>query len=243
MLQTNNQESSFANPLIDFVVDSATQLISQVLEAEVDDFLAQQSSLLDRYGRARIVRNGYLPQRLVKTAVGRIPVRIPRIRDRLAADQSGAIKFTSKIIFPYHRRINIGTSPINRYLIGMKNADIACTISGLLGAKVNNIPATVLARLSDAQSEDGANLKPLAGKSFCYIWVDRVEDKSVSESRPPSLIVAIGENETGHKELIFVLDEQIQDDLLYRTVLKKLSELGIAEGKPFVAISNECWKN
>ena len=242
MLQTNNQESAFANPLNDFVVDSATELISQVLEAEVDDFLDQQSSLLDNYGRARIVRNGYLPQRLVKTAVGRIPVKIPRIRDRLAADELGTIKFTSKIIFPYQRRINIGTAPINRYLMGMKNADIPCIISGLLGAKVNNIPQTVLARLANTL-KDGSHLKQLAGKNFCYIWVDRVEDKTANEARPTSLIVAIGENETGHKELIFVLDEQIQDDLLYRTVLKKLSELGIAEGKPFVAISNECWKN
>ncbi len=243
MLQTDIQECAFANPLIDFVVDSATQLISRVLEAEVDDFLAQQASLLDQHGRARIVRNGYLPERLVKTAVGRIPVRIPRIRDRLAADEAGAIKFTSKIIFPYQRRINIGTSPINRYLIGMKNADIACTISGLLGAKVNNIPSTVLARLTNAQSDSRANPPRSAEKSFCYIWVERVEDGANNESKGTPLLVAIGQNDTGRKELLFVLDEQIQEDLLYRTVLKKLSELGIAEGKPLVAISNECWKN
>lgn len=243
MYQTDIQQSCFANPLIDFVVDSATQLISRVLEAEVDDFLAQQAAHLDRHGRARIVRNGYLPERLVKTAVGRIPVRIPRIRDRQAADEAGAIKFTSKIIFPYQRRINIGTSPINRYLIGMKNADIACTISGLLGAKVNNIPPSVLARLSGPPRDNRANWPRSPGKKFSYIWVDRVEDESVAEPNNTPLLVAIGENDTGHKELIFVLDEQIQDDLIYRTVLKKLSELGIAEGKPLVAISNECWKN
>ena len=143
MLQPNDQECGFANPLAEFVVHSATQLISKVLEAEVDDFLARQASLLDKDGRARIVRNGYLPERLVKTAIGRIPVKIPRIRDRRTADDAQAIKFSSKIIFPYQRRINIGGSPINRYLIGMKNDDIACTIAGLLGAKVNNIPATV----------------------------------------------------------------------------------------------------
>jgi transposase-like protein len=241
MLQSNNQEGGFANPLIDYVVCSATQLISQVLEAEVDDFLAQQSALLDHEGRARIVRNGYLPERLVKTAVGRIPVRIPRIRDRLAAAEAPAIKFSSKIIFPYQRRINIGSSPINHYLIGIKNDDIACTISGLLGAKVNNIPAAVLARLSSIRADYRANLKGLVGKHFSYIWVDRIENRSANGSKSSSLVVAIGENDKGEKDLLFVLDEEIQDDSLYRIVLAKLSELGIADGKPFVAISNDVW--
>ncbi len=52
--------------------------------SEVGSFLAEYRQERDEIGRQRLVRNGYLPEREIQTGLGGVPVRLPRVRDRVA---------------------------------------------------------------------------------------------------------------------------------------------------------------
>ena len=90
-------DQKFGHDMLTEVIRSgARQLLSLAVEAEVASFIeSHQQSLSD--GRARLVRNGYLPEREVTTGIGPVTAKVPRVRDR---DCSGEekIKFESNII-------------------------------------------------------------------------------------------------------------------------------------------------
>jgi putative transposase len=47
------------------------------VEAEVVEFLGRHRGERDSTERARLVRNGYLPERTIQTGVGAVPVQAP----------------------------------------------------------------------------------------------------------------------------------------------------------------------
>ncbi|MDA8372699.1 MAG: transposase, partial [Actinomycetota bacterium] len=87
----------------EFVSDAITELlrahaqtlIAAALEAEVASVVAQLKA-----SGANVVRNGYLPERKVTTAIGDVEVKVPRIR---AKDGAG-VNFTSALVPKYLRR-------------------------------------------------------------------------------------------------------------------------------------------
>ncbi|PWT97707.1 MAG: hypothetical protein C5B53_07665 [Candidatus Melainabacteria bacterium] len=230
--------SEFQSPLTEFVIRSASRLVSQILEAEVEEFLSSHAQLSDEKGKPRVVRNGYLPIRQVRTALGKVPVRIPRVRDRSKGPVSERIKFSSKIISPYQRRTNCRGHFINQFLTELGKGDLVEAAAALLGSRQSAVTPAIVSRLKDAT---GTRSK-LEEKRFRYVWVDRVREEIDPISSPSALIVAIGETDWGEKNLLLVMEQQSAGSNLYRTLVEKLSELGIS-GQPFVALSNECWAN
>ncbi|EDZ48206.1 transposase, mutator type [Rhodobacterales bacterium Y4I] len=71
-----------ADPLADLIRSGARQLIEQALEVELSALLAQFSQETTEDGRARLVRNGHLPERKIMSGVGPVAVKMPRVRDR-----------------------------------------------------------------------------------------------------------------------------------------------------------------
>jgi hypothetical protein len=59
--------------------------------------------MTDDNGRQRVVRNGYLPERVILTCIGPVEVKVPRSRDR-EGTETDKIEFNSNIIPPYLRK-------------------------------------------------------------------------------------------------------------------------------------------
>ena len=78
--------------LTEVLREGARTLLAQAIEAEVAEFLAGHAAKRDAAGRARLVRNGHLPERTVQTGIGAVTVKAPRVRDR-----SGELRFSSSI--------------------------------------------------------------------------------------------------------------------------------------------------
>jgi len=74
----------------------AQGLIEKAVETELQLLLDQYDSVTDWDGRKVVVRNGYLPEREVPTALGPVPVRVPKVRDR----SGSGIKFNSALMPP-----------------------------------------------------------------------------------------------------------------------------------------------
>ena len=96
----------------------ARHLIATALEVEVTEMVNELKSA----GRD-VVRNGYLPERSITTAIGDVEVEVPRIRSR---DGNGSINFSSKLIPPYLRRSkSIDAWVAYAYLKGISECDKA----------------------------------------------------------------------------------------------------------------------
>jgi transposase-like protein len=213
-----------------------------MLEAEVEEFLLNHAQLADDTGKPRVVRNGYLPERKVKTALGKVPVKIPRVRDRAKVAGLERIRFNSKIISPYQRRTNARGHFINRFLTELSRGDVVEAAAVLLGSKRQMVTPAIVNKLKDAyQTGTGAKAK-FEDKHFRYVWVDCIREEAEIPSAASPLIVAIGETDWGEKDLLLIMEQQSSGLNLYRMLIDKLSELGVS-GQPFVALSNQCWAN
>lgn len=69
-------------PLMDLLRLGAQRLIEQAIEAELAVLLEAYATDKTDDGRARLVRHGHLPEREIVTAIGAVPVKVPRMRDR-----------------------------------------------------------------------------------------------------------------------------------------------------------------
>jgi Transposase, Mutator family len=67
--------------LDDLIQRGARQIIQQAIEAELATLL-EQGNVKTLDGRRAVVLNGYLPEREVVTAIGPVPVKVPKVRDR-----------------------------------------------------------------------------------------------------------------------------------------------------------------
>src|SRR3954453_13773296 len=83
--------------------EGARRMLMQVVEAEVEAFIAAHADLTDGQGRRRVVRNGHAPERHIQTGIGPLAVSRPRVRDR-GGDGSGPVRFSSAVLPPYLRR-------------------------------------------------------------------------------------------------------------------------------------------
>ena len=93
-----------ADPLTEVLRAGARQLLTQAVEAEVEQWIADHAHLTDENGHRQVVRNGYAQPRQVVTGLGPIDVRAPRVHDR--RDEPQRERFTSAILPPCLRTKN-----------------------------------------------------------------------------------------------------------------------------------------
>jgi Transposase, Mutator family len=98
-------------------------------------------------GRQRVVRHGYLPEREIMAGIGPVPVRAPRVRDRVGQSET-RICFSSAILPSYAR----GSKSLEElipilYLRGISSGDFANALRALLGKDAGGLSASTITRL------------------------------------------------------------------------------------------------
>jgi len=118
--------------LEEMIRQGARQIIGQALEAELYELLGQFSNVLTLEGKPAIVRNGYLPERSILTAVGPVPVKVPKVRDRNGL----GVRFNSNLVPSYIRKSTRMTAAIPwPYLKGISTGDMSETLCALIGSR------------------------------------------------------------------------------------------------------------
>ena len=97
--------------LTELLRNGARTLIAQALEAEVAQLLERFQDHRDEMGRARVVRNGHLPERNIQTGIGPVPVKRAKVRDRGADDGEGGEDGEGEAEEPRARRKSRISSP------------------------------------------------------------------------------------------------------------------------------------
>jgi len=108
----------------------ARKLIAQALDVEVTELLSTFGEEHDAHGRARVVRNGYQPEREIQTGIGPVTVQVPKVRSR----QGHAVQFHSALVPPYVRKSrSLETALPWLYLKGISTGEMQAALEVLVG--------------------------------------------------------------------------------------------------------------
>ena len=212
------------NPLNERLKQGAQQLLAQAIEAEVQ-VLLEQLSALQVNGKQGVVRNGYLPERRLQTGLGDIPVKVPKVRDRTGS----GIKFNSKLVPPYLKRTkNIEELVPWLYLRGISTGDMQPALESLLGKEAKGLSANSVSRLKqqwEAEYEQWRQ-RDLSKRRYVYVWADGVYSKVRMDDKL-CLLVVIGVDDTGRKEVLTVVDGYRESEASWLEVLTQLQSQGM----------------
>ena len=211
--------------LTEVLREGARTLLAQAIEAEVAEFLATHADKFDAAGRARLVRNGHLPERTVQTGIGAVAVNAPRVRDR-----SGELRFSSSILPPYLRR----TKTIEEwlpwlYLKGISTGGFAEALAVLLGRDAPGLSAGTISRLKAVWQEEHAHWekRSLAHKRYVYLWVDGIHFGVRMEEANQCILVVMGATADGKKELVALTDGLRESAQSWKELLLDMKRRGL----------------
>ncbi len=213
------------DPLQEVLREGARKMLAAAIETEVSDFIKQHGSLKTDEGELAVVRNGYLPARSIQAGLGDIAVKVPKVQDR---SESG-IKFNSSLVPPYLKRAkNIEEFLPWLYLRGISTGDFSETLKHLLGADAPGLSAATISRLKQDWEQDYRdwNQRDLSKKRYVYIWADGVYSNVRLDDRL-CLLVIIGSDETGRKELLALSDGYRESAASWEEVLTDLKQRGL----------------
>ena len=210
--------------------EGAQRVLQAVLEAEVEEHLSRYRDLQDRVGRQAVVRNGHAPQRTILTGVGPVTVTRPRVDGRKAKGQEEHEPFSSAILPRFLRRTpTLEGALATLYLKGISTNDFPTALAAILGQGASGLSATTITRLKRVweQEYEGWRKRPLDSAEYAYIWADGIYVNVRLEEQRCCILVVVGANFEGHKELLAVRDGFRESAQSWKELLLELQGRGL----------------
>ena len=204
--------------------EGARQLLAQAIEAEVAELLIQYAGQTVN-GKRAVVRNGHLPERSIQTGLGEVPVKVPKVRDR----SGGGIKFNSKLVPPYLKRTkNVEEFIPWLYLKGISTGEMQPALEALLGEGATGLSAATVSRLKKSWEADYRqwSQRDLSRRRYVYVWADGVYSNVRMDDRL-CLLVIVGSDDTGRKEVLAVVDGYRESEASWLEVIEQLESQGL----------------
>jgi putative transposase len=226
IFERKDPSKAFNTVLEETLREGARRLLQQAIENEVQEFLEAFENLTTGDGRKRLVRNGYIPERMIQTGVGPLPIKQPRVRDK-----EGALTFTSAILPPYMRRTPTIEAVVSTlYLKGISTSSFPEALEAILGENAKGLSPTNIVRLKEgweAEYQEWSK-RSLSEKHFVYIWVDGIYFNVRLDEDRPCLLVIIGALNDGSKEIVAIHDGFRESKSSWAEVLHDLKKRGLS---------------
>ena len=155
--------------LTEILREGARKLLLAAVEDEIQHFLKENEGQRLADGRAAVVRNGYLPEREIQTGIGKLTVRVPKVRDR----SGNGIKFNSALLPPYLKR----TKSVEEllpwlYLKGVSTGDFQEALHSIMGDAASGLSAGTICRFKANWIEEYRDWqkRDLSGKRAKKRW-------------------------------------------------------------------------
>ena len=216
----------------------AQKMLQQALENEIEEYLMKHSQT-DENGRRLVVRNGYHPERDIVTGIGPMAIRAPRVDDR-KIDPERTNPFTSAILPRYLRKIpSVDNLLPVLYLKGISTNGFQDALASILGEGAKGLSAANIVRLKKSWEEEfkSWNCRDLSDKKYAYIWVDGIHFNVRLEEDRCCILVIIGADEYGNKELVAVESGFRESSLSWKEILLSVRDRGLQEA-PKLAIGD-----
>ena len=235
IVELKRPEEKSVDALTEILKDGAQKLLAAAIEAELKELLDKYKVLKTETCQQAVVRNGYLPKREIQTGLGEISVCLPKVRDR----SGSGIKFNSMLVPPYLKRTKAMEEFLPwLYLKGISTGDFQDTLKSFLGQDSPGLSANTISRLKQVWEKEYHDWRKrnLAGKKYVYVWADGVYSNVRMDDRL-CILVIIGSDENGRKELIALSDGYRESEAAWSEILTDLRERGLSES-PKLAVGD-----
>jgi putative transposase len=211
----------------DVVRATVEQTLNQLLDAEADRLCGAE-----RYRRSadRLDTRAGTYARSLQTSSGVVQLKVPRLR---------TLPFETEIIERYRRRqASVEEAMVEMYLAGVSVRRVEDITEALWGAKVSSSTISELNQKIYATIEEWRN-RPIEGE-HPYVYLDGIWLKRSwgGEVKNIAVLVAIGVNSEGHREILGVCEGGKEDTESWRLFLRHLKQRGL-RGVSLV-ISDKC---
>jgi transposase-like protein len=200
------------------VLEGARRLIQQALQEEMSAVLGRAYYEHHEPGEQKRYRNGYGRQRKIVVGSGSIPLRVPRLRE----------PFESQIVQRYHRMSEQMQLLIPQlYLHGLATGDFRQCFDGLVGPEAP-LSASSVVRLKQTWQKDYEtwNQRSLE-EDYLYVWADGVYPKAGPKNDTMAVLVVVGLNRRGEKEILSIVEGYRESADSWREVLRDLKRRGV----------------
>ncbi len=209
------------------VAEKVAELLNAMLDAEADEIA--NAAKYERTGERKAYRAGHYDRSLTAKA-GRLALKVPKLK--------GAV-FESAVIERYRRREeSVEEALIDMYLAGVSTRQVD-DISQLLWG--DRMPSQTLSdKLKKVYGEIEAwRTRPL-GDEYPYVFMDGVWHKRSWDGSVEnvSVLVAIGVNAEGHREVIGVAEGMKEDRDSWEQFVRSMIERGLKGVR--LAVGDRC---
>jgi putative transposase len=193
--------------------------LPQLLDEELQEYLGR-----GRYERreanepVKQYRNGKGKTRTISCGVGDLSVRVPRLRE----------PWESQIVRRYERMSETSRKLLPElYLHGLATGDFGQCLHAMLGEEAPLSDSTIvrLKRQWQQEYEEWKNRKLLA--EYLFVWVDGVYPKAGPKDEALALLVVVGVNRKGVKELLAIEEGYRESTESWKDLLRSLKRRGV----------------
>ena len=163
---------------------------------------------------------------------------MPRVRDR--AFVKDGVRFGSSIVPKYLRR----SGDMNEllpllYLKGLSTNDFIEALTPLVGDKAKNLSPGVISRLKSKWEVEyqAWRKRDLSGKHYVYWWADGINLQARMEDSKDCVLVIMGTNLYGEKELLAIEDGYRESKQSWLTLINDLKAHGLRKA-PVLAVGD-----
>ena len=209
-------QAMFETKLDTMVREKAERIVNAMLDAEADEIA--NAARYERTGERKAYRAGHYERKLTAKA-GRLALKVPKLK--------GAV-FESAVIERYRRREqSVEESLIDMYLAGVSTRQVD-DISQLLWG--DRMPSQTLSdKLKKVYEDiDSWRTRPLESE-YPYVFMDGVWHKRSwgGHVENVSVLVAIGVDSEGHREVIGVAEGMKEDGDSWEQFVRGMIERGL----------------
>jgi len=220
-------EGKIQEHLGEVVRSTVEETLNAMLEAEADRLC--RAERYERTEARKDTRAGSY-QRHLQTKAGEVTLKVPKLRN---------LPFETAIIERYRRReSSVEEALVEMYLAGVSVRRVEDITEALWGTRVSPSTVSELNQKIYAQIESWRN-RAIEG-NHPYVFLDGLWLKRSwgGEVRNVSLLVAIGVNEEGFREVLAVAEGSKEDKASWTAFLRHLKERGLKGVRLFV--SDKC---
>jgi len=225
VIQVN--EAQVQQHLGELVRQSVEETLNGLLDAEADRLCGARR--YERSADRQDTRAGHYSRRL-HTKAGEVELQVPKLR---------TLPFESQIIERYRRReSSVEEALIEMYLAGVSVRRVEDITEALWGTRVSPSTVSELNQKIYSQIEAWRN-RPMEG-THPYVFLDGIWLKRswAGEVRNVAVLVAIGVNAEGYREILGVAEGTKEDKASWQNFLRHLKGRGLSGVQLFV--SDKC---
>ena len=216
--QASNESLPVQVTLRDMILSHLSEWIPQLVDGEIEELLGRTRYEHHRGQKARQYRNGYHKDRSLTCGMGTFPVRLPRLRE----------PFESQIVQRYQRQTQeIAEVLPQLYLHGLATGDFRDALQMLLGERAPLSGSTIV-RLKEQWEQEYRQWKKRSLESeYLYLWADGVYPKAGPKDESMAVLVVVGLNRKGVKELLAIEEGYRESYESWRDVLRGIRKRGV----------------